>query len=201
MSDTDRIRDALDALETGQTVDQSTARLIASQWHGGQASALYAFSSSGYVDRSSIVAELARCAVFADIGDDVETDRRALDALRAFVLASDDDSPIGVAERLAASDVAEVARRVESALSITPAGSATIVVSGDHIAPSYRALDGGEAVERLDDPDASEAYVCDLDAGVDALSTDGACVYWEEGNLWVERARADGTFASAEEAA
>ena len=30
-------------------IDESEARLIASQWHGGQFSALYAFSSSGTI--------------------------------------------------------------------------------------------------------------------------------------------------------
>lgn len=38
------------------------ARIIASHWHGGQGSALYAFTSSGHLDIDGCLSELAEVA-------------------------------------------------------------------------------------------------------------------------------------------
>ncbi len=48
------------------------ARVIASWWHGGQSSALYALASTGYFDRDALLAELADariCALASDGND------------------------------------------------------------------------------------------------------------------------------------
>ncbi len=50
---------ALDYSETGDPTDVALpARILASHWHGGQSSALYAFASSGYLDVDDCLAEL-----------------------------------------------------------------------------------------------------------------------------------------------
>lgn len=38
---------------TAEDVDTTDARILASEWHSGQSSALYAFSSSGHIDTST----------------------------------------------------------------------------------------------------------------------------------------------------
>lgn len=58
-SDASRIWTGItEALEAERPITEDTARLIASQLHGGQASALYSFTSAGYIDRARIEAEL-----------------------------------------------------------------------------------------------------------------------------------------------
>ena len=49
--------------ETTTNMDEATARRIAGDWHGGQASALYAFCSSGHFDRDNLVGEIRECQV------------------------------------------------------------------------------------------------------------------------------------------
>lgn len=50
---------ALDYSDTGDPTDVAlAARVLASYWHGGQASALYAFSSSGHLDADACIYEL-----------------------------------------------------------------------------------------------------------------------------------------------
>lgn len=60
MGDRDMIVGALGRLGEGGVLDHSSARLVASQWHDGQGSALYAFSSSGHVDRGALERETER---------------------------------------------------------------------------------------------------------------------------------------------
>lgn len=49
MSDEDRWTSIVDKFAEGQVIDEGEARFIASQWHGGQNSALYAFASTGTI--------------------------------------------------------------------------------------------------------------------------------------------------------
>ncbi len=54
---------ALDYSETGNPTSVAlAARILASHWHGGQASALYAFASSGHLDADACVYELSTLA-------------------------------------------------------------------------------------------------------------------------------------------
>ncbi len=54
---------ALDYSETGDPVDVAlAARVLASHWHGGQSSALYAFASSGHLDADACIYELSTLA-------------------------------------------------------------------------------------------------------------------------------------------
>lgn len=61
------------------TLHEYEARTIASEWHGGQGSALYAFTSSGHVDPDWIRRELRGC-----ITDDPQEYAR-LTALAAYL--------------------------------------------------------------------------------------------------------------------
>lgn len=47
--DADRVAEAVFRFVDGETISEGEARLIASQWHGGQNSPLYAFASSGTI--------------------------------------------------------------------------------------------------------------------------------------------------------
>lgn len=49
MSDEEKVVQAVFKFVDGETIDEGEARLIASHWHGGQSSALYAFASSGTI--------------------------------------------------------------------------------------------------------------------------------------------------------
>jgi hypothetical protein len=69
-------------------ITTADARTIASEWHSGQASALYAFSSSGFMDRSDMLREIDRD--LKDAHAHHAQDVYRLRALRAFVLASPD---------------------------------------------------------------------------------------------------------------
>ncbi len=61
---------ALDYSDTGDPVDVAlAARVLAGHWHGGQASALYAFSSSGYLDADACICELERAGDLDETGD------------------------------------------------------------------------------------------------------------------------------------
>lgn len=80
-------------------------------------------------------------------------------------------------------------------------GERRIIVSGSHIAPSWRALDGGSKVwgqamcyrhglgtEPDDDAMVAlmEAYTDTLDRETDNWDApNGACLYWDEGDLFV----------------
>lgn len=62
MNDGERIAAAIaSVVDESGTVGEETARLIASRWHGGQWTALYAFSSTGHVSEGlaeEVAAEL-----------------------------------------------------------------------------------------------------------------------------------------------
>lgn len=49
-------------------IDVNEARFLASIWHGGQRSALYAFSSSGYLDNVRALTEAYACMSSLDVG-------------------------------------------------------------------------------------------------------------------------------------
>lgn len=46
-----------EACSGNREVSTACARAIAGQWHGGQSSAMYAFSSTGHYDRAALLAE------------------------------------------------------------------------------------------------------------------------------------------------
>ena len=58
MSDNDIVTEAVFRFVDGEDITEGEARLIASQWHGGQNSALYAFSSTGTI-REDLEDEIA----------------------------------------------------------------------------------------------------------------------------------------------
>ncbi len=61
---------ALDFSETDDPTDVALeARVLASHWHGGQASALYSFSSSGFLDADACIWELGQCGPIDDCAD------------------------------------------------------------------------------------------------------------------------------------
>ena len=64
-------------------LDEFRAREIASEWHSGQWSSLYAFSSSGTID-DGLMAEVESC--LAACSDPAECER--LEALLAYVIAN-----------------------------------------------------------------------------------------------------------------
>lgn len=87
MTDADRIAEGI--AQADPEIDDHTARLIASQWHDGQASAFYAFSSSGYCDREDCLRELSR-NVERSYSTASPADREALDYLGTYFIARDD---------------------------------------------------------------------------------------------------------------
>jgi len=64
-------------------ITDGQARRIASEWHGGQVSALYSLASCGYVDGERLLAEIAREVQALDVG----VERRDLLALDKYVRA------------------------------------------------------------------------------------------------------------------
>jgi hypothetical protein len=85
MSDIDKIREHLAGLAADGVISDACARVIASQWHRGQSSALYALSSSGALVPGAV----------SEVGDALDGDnpakgtdnRRALAALRHYIAA------------------------------------------------------------------------------------------------------------------
>lgn len=107
------------------------------------------------------------------------------------------------AVRLAEADLsilyASVSATVQGGLA---PGERSILCDGSAYSPSWRALSGGGQVWVLDVEGLySEAYTEALDAGTDDPTRWGAglALYWEDGCLFVERAREDGEFASSDE--
>lgn len=73
-TDTERIEQGIQwAIEHERIINHATARVIASQLHEGQASALYSFSSTGAIDKARLGPELAGTYVQADTPDEVKT--------------------------------------------------------------------------------------------------------------------------------
>lgn len=88
MGDWDIINTELDAAEREKrTVSDLVARVIATQFHGGQPSALYAFSSTGIIE-DHLDDEIH--AAIQDSNEDEE--RRALEALDTYCKGRSDKS-------------------------------------------------------------------------------------------------------------
>lgn len=62
-----------------EPIDDTTARMIASQWHGGQASEFYSFASTGRIDKDGLTAEMDQNIREVDPNDDIAAG--ALEAL------------------------------------------------------------------------------------------------------------------------
>jgi hypothetical protein len=73
-------------------IDDSIARLIASQYHGGQSSALYSFASTGAIDKANMIGDILECHMAAD--DDENFDPAALNALYHYVGIHGDREPV-----------------------------------------------------------------------------------------------------------
>ena len=71
-------------------ITDAQARKIASDWHGGQWSALYSLASAGYVDRDRVRAEIAAAVQALDVGEV----RRDLLALDKYVTQRADTGPV-----------------------------------------------------------------------------------------------------------
>ena len=78
-SDEERIKLAIAEAGEEGTIDATTARIIASQYHGGQASSLYSFASTGRIDPGGLGNELDQ-NVF-----EFHEDPEALDELTALL--------------------------------------------------------------------------------------------------------------------
>ena len=62
LTDDERIKiGVLEAWEEKRTIDDLTARIIASQWHGGQRSSLYSFVSTGAIHIEGLLPEIVEC--------------------------------------------------------------------------------------------------------------------------------------------
>jgi hypothetical protein len=80
-----------EAERTGSTIQNVAARMIASQFHGGQASALYSLASSGAIDLEPLVDEY--CEVY--LGEDTtEADKQKLHHLGRYVLEYGNRGPV-----------------------------------------------------------------------------------------------------------
>lgn len=73
-----------------RSIGDAGARVIASQWHGGQASALYSLTSTGAIDLPQVVAEINECWANAD----TDYNREHLEALGAYVMARESHDPV-----------------------------------------------------------------------------------------------------------
>ena len=91
-SDEELINQALSAaIEGHEVIPDAAARMIASQLHGGQTSALYSLASSGAIDGERLAHELG--AIFFD--DDIEPDVLAwVLALRDYLTARQSHEPV-----------------------------------------------------------------------------------------------------------
>jgi hypothetical protein len=81
VSDAQKVMKAI--AEANGVISDACARVIASQWHGGQRSSLYSLSSCGAID------DRALSEIDQELGDREESGpevKRPLIALRAYVL-------------------------------------------------------------------------------------------------------------------
>ncbi|WMM74429.1 hypothetical protein RCF27_09175 [Rhodococcus pyridinivorans] len=72
-----------------RTISDAAARVIASQFHDGQLSALYSFTSTGAIDREAFFSELAR--TMAGVED--EDVKKHLEALEQYAWTREDKGP------------------------------------------------------------------------------------------------------------
>lgn len=88
MSDSEIVAAAVAQWQQGHPITDGQARVIASQWHGGQTSALYSFASTGTIDAetddtaSRLVWEITR---EIDAVGALVAESEGLEALRAYV--------------------------------------------------------------------------------------------------------------------
>lgn len=86
MSDLDRIHAAcVNAQNATREIDDDIARLICSQWHAGQHTAMYAFASSGHYDRAELLEELSD-VIRTDYTAQGERARLSLDMLGTYFI-------------------------------------------------------------------------------------------------------------------
>lgn len=96
LTDDDRELAALQRLEASNWDDHLTdteARLIASRRHGGQASAMYSFCSSGAIDLEELTLEL-RLETDIALANNEQDDALAVEALWKYVDAKGDRPPV-----------------------------------------------------------------------------------------------------------
>lgn len=94
LSDEELIELALDRAEADETpIDNATARVIASQLHAGQASAMYALASTGKIFPRHLELEFRVDRQFADHGDAPEV-ARWLQRLQEYVEARESHDPV-----------------------------------------------------------------------------------------------------------
>lgn len=74
-----------EALTDGREISDAAARMIASQLHGGQASALYSFASTGYIDIERLPGELMACYREVDLEANPELEGM-ISALGTYVI-------------------------------------------------------------------------------------------------------------------
>src|SRR5690242_709489 len=110
------IREGLEAAQRGEReIDDRTARYIAGQLHGGQASALYALTSSGAIVEEEVYSELEAT------GEQLPAVRRWTEALAAYCRARPDKRPVlGWVENAAEQDRAQLAAEHREALFAEP---------------------------------------------------------------------------------
>jgi hypothetical protein len=74
--------------DSGAAISDTTARRIASEWHGGQSSPLYALTSCGAIDVAAVDREICDCRIYsmADCGD--------LQSLRNYVHTIGNRGPV-----------------------------------------------------------------------------------------------------------
>lgn len=118
------IREGIEtAIAEGRAIDDRTARYIAGQLHGGQATALYALASSG--------------AIQSEVFDELDHDRvqqqpvrRWIACLSVYCASRGDDGPVaGWAEQTEAQDRIELVERLNAVG--TPLGQIATVHAGD----------------------------------------------------------------------
>jgi hypothetical protein len=73
------------AQEDGRELSDGEAATVASYWHNGQASAFYAFASSGHYDRDALLRELSDC-IATSYAYATFADRLQLDMLGTYLL-------------------------------------------------------------------------------------------------------------------
>jgi antirestriction protein len=107
------------AVQDERPIDDRTARYIAGQLHGGQASALYSLASTGNIIEDTVYHEL-----YEDLEAQTPEVASWVEALRAYCLAREDKGPVrGWAENAAVLDRIDAARertRVLGGIAVTP---------------------------------------------------------------------------------
>jgi hypothetical protein len=133
---------------------------------------------------------IALADIIADAtGEDDTDDFDTLDHCMSMVVNSSDEVVSLIADHGSATQQALIADAIgehfaecdaaEIREMMSGAESGTVLVDGTQYSPSWRALDGGHAVYRLDSATAVAAYEETLDRATDDIGA-----YWEDGSLW-----------------